>query len=180
MKIKYIGGFKMKKIIFPLSAGLLSGALLLGNDVADAAINEDKLKSDAVDKVSEEFGYVENGLKATGQVEDKGQYYEVPAVQSTGVGGLQIIKVDKETGNLRFGDNDIKNFQSAGSINIDTYNSDENSVTEDNNHKEVTKSQNDMLPETGVENDFNNILFGGLALFLGIGFLVVNKLRSKA
>ncbi|MDW3926416.1 LPXTG cell wall anchor domain-containing protein [Staphylococcus saprophyticus] len=169
----------MKKIIFPLSAGLLSGALLLGNDVADAAINEDKLKSDAVDKVSEEFGYVENGLKATGQVEDKGQYYEVPAVQSTGVGGLQIIKVDKETGNLQFGDNDTKNFQASGSLNIDTYNTDENSTKDKNNSEAETKNQPEMLPETGGENDFNNILFGILSLILGISFLAIKKLRNN-
>ncbi|UXS61044.1 LPXTG cell wall anchor domain-containing protein [Staphylococcus ureilyticus] len=169
----------MKKIIFPLSVGLLSSALFLGNGVADAAINEDKLKNDAISKVSEEFEYVENGLKATGQVEDKGQYYEVPAVQSTGVGGLQIIKVDKETGNLQFGDNDTKNFQASGSLNMDTYNTDENSTKDKNSNIEETKNQTDMLPETGVENDFNNILFGVLSLILGVSFFAIKKLRNN-
>ncbi|WP_426703740.1 LPXTG cell wall anchor domain-containing protein [Staphylococcus shinii] len=169
----------MKKVILPLSVGLLSSALFLGNGVADAAINEEKLKNDAISKVSEEFAYGENGLKATGQVEDKGQYYEVPAVQSTGVGGLQIIKVDKETGNLQFGDNDTKNFQASGSLNIDTYNTDENSMKDKNNSKEETKNQPEMLPETGGENDFNNILFGVLSLILGVSFFVIKKLRNN-
>lgn len=170
----------MKKIFLPLSVGLISSSLLLSNGVADAAVNEDTIKNDAIDKVSKEFGYVENGLKATGQVEDKGQYYEVPAIQSTGVGGLQIIKVDKKTGDLQFGDNDLKNFQSAGSINIDTYKSDENSMTEGNNQKEVTKNQNGMLPETGTENDFNNILFGSLSFILGISFFAIKKFKKRA
>lgn len=169
----------MKKIIFPLSVGLLSSSLFLGNGVADAAINEDKLKNDAISKVSEEFEYVENGLKATGQVEDKGQYYEVPAVQSTGVGGLQIIKVDKETGNLQFGDNDIKNFQASGSLNMDAYYTDESSTKNKNNNIEETNNQTDMLPETGVENDFNNILFGVLSLILGVSFFAIKKLRNN-
>ncbi|BBK28308.1 LPXTG cell wall anchor domain-containing protein [Staphylococcus arlettae] len=118
-------------------------------------------------------------MQATGQVEDKGQYYEVPAFQSTGVGGLQIIKVDKETGNLQFGDNDTKNFQASGSLNIDTYNTDENSTNDKNNSEAETKNQPEMLPETGGENDFNNILFGVLSLILGISFLAIKKLRNN-
>lgn len=50
---------------------LLASALFLGDEVANVAINENKLKNDAISKVSEEFGYVKNGLKATDQVEDK-------------------------------------------------------------------------------------------------------------
>lgn len=99
----------------------------------------------------------------------------MPVVQSTSVGGLQIIKVDKETGNLHFGDNDTKNFQASGSLNIDAYNTDESSTKDKNSSIEETNNHTDMLPETGGENDFNNILFGVLSLILGISFLGIKN-----
>ncbi|UXS60523.1 hypothetical protein [Staphylococcus ureilyticus] len=111
----------MRKVPFILGASVLSGALLFGNGVADASTDEETLKDDAVNIVSEKFGYEEGGLHHTGKVNEKGNYYEIAAYQDTGVGGLKIIKINKETGAVQYGDNDLKDFESAGFLNLSDY-----------------------------------------------------------
>lgn len=116
----------MKKVILTLSASILSGALLFNHGVAEASVDKDVIKKDAIQKVSAKFGYKENGLVSTGEIEETADYYKIPTVQSTGVGGLKIIKVNKTTGTVQFGDNDLKNYEDAGTLNLDKYNIEEN------------------------------------------------------
>ena len=113
----------MKNVKLVVGTSILAGALLLGNSVANASIDKEKLTNDAVNTVTEKFDYNEDGISPAGEIEDKGNYYEIPIIQATGVGGLKIIKIDKENGAIQYGDNDTQDFESAGSIELDNYDS---------------------------------------------------------
>ena len=111
----------MKTVKLVVGTSIVAGTLLFSNNVADASLNKEKLTDAAVKAVIKNTSYKEGDINHTEKITDKGDFYEIPVYQTNGVGGLKIIKINKENGAIQYGDNDLKDFESAGSLNLDNY-----------------------------------------------------------
>lgn len=182
--LKERGNYFMNKKIFTLSSSLLATTMFLTHNPIEASVEgETELKNDAIEKVSETFHYQDKGLRPTGEVEDKGSYYIIPTYQSTGVGGIKIIKVDKSNGQLLFGDKDANDFKTSGTLKLDDYKlAQENNEITTPSGKQLTieKDSEDKLPESGESIPFQHTLYSTFVLMLGISIIMLNKFRKKA
>ena len=88
------------------------------NSAHASAQNSNDIIDLARTQVSQHFDYVNDRLETTGAITDKGSYYEIPAYESAGAGGLKIIKVYKSSGKVTFEDNDTHKTENAGHINL--------------------------------------------------------------
>lgn len=109
-----------KKVLTRISALAITGLILSNSPNLAHASNHDSntIIDSARTQVSQHFDYGKNNLKTTGTINDKGKYYEIPAYQSSGTGGMKIIKVYKSTGKVTFEDKDTHKAENAGYINL--------------------------------------------------------------
>lgn len=109
-----------KKALTTISALAITGSILVAspNSAHASAQNSNDIIDLARTQVSQHFDYVNDRLETTGAITDKGSYYEIPAYESAGAGGLKIIKVYKSSGKVTFEDNDTHKTENAGHINL--------------------------------------------------------------
>ncbi|MBW4835917.1 MAG: hypothetical protein KZY51_06630 [Staphylococcaceae bacterium] len=107
-----------KKALTTISALAITGSILVASPHSAHASeqNSNNIIDLARTQVSQYFD--NDSLETTGAITDKGSYYEIPAYESTGVGGLKIIKVYKSSGKVTFEDNDTHKTENAGHINL--------------------------------------------------------------
>ena len=112
--------FYEKKALTTISALAITGSILVAspNSAHASAQNSNDIIDLARTQVSQHFDYVNDRLETTGAITDKGSYYEIPAYESAGAGGLKIIKVYKSSGKVTFEDNDTHKTENAGHINL--------------------------------------------------------------